>query len=353
MYRELKKKAGFCEHKSGAGFTLLELVIFMAIFTLIAVSFVAVLISILRVQNRETSLAEVNRQSQFIMTTLQRYIEESSLIETEVSDTPTSTLVLRMASSTDYSYSPNPPPLGTYTFSPSPAQTFIYLADGKIYLKDFQNGDPQPLTSDRVTVDKLDFKKHANLGGHDSVDIVLSLHYNSPNIQKRFAQLLQTSVARINAATFDSDIMPSSTLSSLNIGSTGSPWKSINGIIKFSSGNQNVGIDTLSDPNSTFKLQVNGSISAGANSYFADNVGIHFDPNSYPLGYSFPQLTVNGNIRMFNGGNGVTCSLDYLGTIAFFSSDGGQNDRLSICARKGGVYNWIYFIATTTVANIY
>ena len=325
------------------GFTLLELVIFMAIFALISISFVAVLISILRVQNRETSLAEVNRQSQFVLTTIQRYIEESSLIETQVSDTATSTLILRMASSTDYSYSPNPPPLGTYTFSPSPAKTFIYLANNKIYLKEFQNGDPQALTSDRVVVDQLDFKKHANPGGHDSVDIVLALHYNSPNIQKRFAQLLQTSVGRINAATFDSNIMPSST--NLSIGSQGYPWNSINGIINFSNGN--VGVGGVADAN--YKLSINGGVSALGNpSYFAGRVGINFDPNNPgPNGNGQQQLTVNGNIRLISGSIGtVSCSSDYIGTIALDYTSG--NTRLIICTVKGGVYKWAYIVATTT-----
>ena len=304
----------------------------MAIFALISVSFVAVLISILRVQNRETSLAEVNRQSQFVLTTIQRYIEESSLIETQVSDTATSTLVLRMASSSDFVD-------GTY----NPAQTFIYFANNKVYLKEFQNGDPQALTSDRVVVDQLDFKKHANPGGHDSVDIVLALHYNSPNIQKRFAQLLQTSVGRINAATFDSNIMPSST--NLSIGSQGYPWNSINGIINFSNGN--VGVGGVADAN--YKLSINGGVSALGNpSYFAGRVGINFDPNNPgPNGNGQQQLTVNGNIRLISGSIGtVSCSSDYIGTIALDYTSG--NTRLIICTVKGGVYKWAYIVATTT-----
>src|SRR3989344_1779290 len=83
-----------------AGFTILELLVFSAIFSLVAITFVSILISVTRVQLRETASAEVNQQSQFIMQTIQRYIEESSIIETPP-ETPTDTLKLRISSSTD------------------------------------------------------------------------------------------------------------------------------------------------------------------------------------------------------------------------------------------------------------
>src|SRR5512140_846673 len=82
-------------------FTLVELVIFTAIFTVTIIAFISVLISITRTQVRQTSVAEVNQQSQFILQAVQYYVERSSLIETPANVATTSVkLRMRIANGT-------------------------------------------------------------------------------------------------------------------------------------------------------------------------------------------------------------------------------------------------------------
>ncbi|TSC82060.1 MAG: Cell wall surface anchor family protein [Parcubacteria group bacterium Gr01-1014_20] len=265
------------------GFTLLELLVFSAIFAVVAVSFVGILISVTRVHVRESSNAEVNRQSQFLIHTIQRNIEESSLIDIDVDPVTgiktTSTLVLRMQVSAD----------DASNF----ARTYIYASSGIAYIKTKDNGVPEPLSTGRVKVDSLVFTKRSNPPGHDSVDISLSLSYNTDNIQKKFAQVIKTSVARVSAATFDSNLIPAA--ANLVIGTTAGEWKSINDVIYFleepGGDYQRVGINRA-DP--TYRLDVfapSGQPDAGAlrvigTSTFSNNVLI--GPGTTKFVYTTP-----------------------------------------------------------------
>lgn len=208
---------------SNGGFTLIELLIFSAIFSIVAVSLFGVLVSTIQVQMRQTAAAEVNQQSQFLLETIQRYVENSSVVELP-SDTATTTLKLRMASSA------NDP-------------TYIYLSGATVYYKATDSGVAQPLTSGKVNVSNLVFTKRANPPGHDSVNVVFAIAYNSPNVRQAFFQNLAISVARVSAATFDSNVVPlSNNTYSLGLSSQG--WQSVNNIIYFSG--SNVGIGTIS-----------------------------------------------------------------------------------------------------------
>ena len=255
-----------------AGFTILELLIFSAIFSLVAITFISILISVTRVQLRETASAEVNQQSQFVMQTIQRYIEESSIIETPP-DVPVDTLKLRVNPSVDTP--------GSFALAE------IYLDEitpqggtGKIYIIPKEGASPQPISSDRVIVTNLTFTKRTHPGAHDSVDINLELHFKSPNPQKQFEQLLQTSVARVSAATFDSDLNPT-TSSVFSIGNQ-QGWLSINNSIYFSGGN--LGIH---QPNPSYPLVVNadtgGALFLGTGTY-------NFEaPTSFNYPFYIPQ----------------------------------------------------------------
>ena len=216
---------------SRTGFTVLELVIFSAIFALAAVSFITILISVTRVQVRQGAAAEVNQQSQFLLQTLQRYIEQSIMVDI-ASDTPTNNLKLRMAAAYD--------------------PTYLYLENGRVYLKETDSGTPEPLTSTRVRVTDLSFVKRVNPSGHDSVNLSFALEYVAPTPEQKFMQALRTSVSRVNAATFDSNIIPS-TGGQLKLGVSAEDWQSINNTIFFHGSNVGIG----ATPQNA-KLQVSG-----------------------------------------------------------------------------------------------
>ena len=213
------------------GLTLIELAVYAALFSVAAVAFITILVSVTRVQVRQNAVAEVSQQSQFLLQNIQRYVESSSLVEMD-KDSATSTLKLRVSSS---------------TFDP----TLIYLSDGTVYLKE-ASGSPQALTSGQVNVLNLAFIKRANSSGKDSVNVSFTMEYDAPNAQQRFSQALNISVARVSAATFDSSIIPA-TSNVYKLGVAAGDWQSINDTIYFSSSNVGIGV---SPPSS--KLQVSG-----------------------------------------------------------------------------------------------
>lgn len=202
------------------GFTLLEMVIFAALFAIAAVSFMTILVSVTRIQVRQGAAAEVNQQSQFLLQTIQRYVEQSSLIEM-TADAATSTLKLRMPSS---AYDP----------------TYVYLSGGTVYLKESDAGTPQALSSSKVNVTNMVFTKRSNPTGHDSVDISFAVEYAKQNAQQAFSQILDTAIARVSAATFDSNVVPSAG-NTYKIGVSAGDWQSINNTIFFSGSNVGIG----------------------------------------------------------------------------------------------------------------
>lgn len=213
------------------GFTVLEVLVYTAIFTLVVGAFITMLVAITQVQTRQSASAEVEQQSQFLLQQLQYYIQGASLVEL-VQDTATSTLKLRMtASSTD--------------------PTIITLNGGVVYLQQ-GSGAQQPLTTNKVSVSNVTFTKRSNAPSHDSVDVAFTVAYNTSNVTQAFSQALQTSIARVSAATFDSDIRASST-NTYKIGASTQEWQSINSTIYFNGANVGVGVIT---PNA--KLQVSG-----------------------------------------------------------------------------------------------
>ncbi len=266
-------------HNSRAGFTIIELLIFSAIFAVIAVAFLAALVSTIQVQTRQSAVAAVNQESQFLLETIQQYVGSSNLIDLPT-DVATTTLKLRLASS---------------TIDPA----YIYLSDTTAYLKQTDSGAPQPLTSNKVSVSNLTFTKRANPPGHDSVNVVFSISYNTSNIKQSFLQSLGISVARVGAATFDSNIVPS-TSNTLNLGVTSQTWQSINNIIYFSGSNVGVGV---SSPGQT--------------------------------------LEVNGGLRLNTTTGQPTCNSSQRGTFWVVESGTGVKDSVQVCVKNASdTYIW-------------
>jgi hypothetical protein len=195
------------------------MVVFTAIFSVTIIAFISVLISITRTQVRQTAVAEVNQQSQFVLQALQYYTERSSLIETD-SNAATTSIKLRM---TDTLEDP----------------TLVFASGTQIFSK--IGSDPaQALTDNKVVISNFFMAKRSNPSGKDSLSVSFTIAYNTLNPQQQFSQALQSSVARVNAATFDSGIFPNAD-NTLKLGATSQTWQSINDVIYFSSGKVGVG----------------------------------------------------------------------------------------------------------------
>jgi competence protein ComGC len=262
-----------------AGFTIFELIIFAAVLTLIMVAFITVLVSITRVHMRQSAAAEVNQQSQFLLQKIQHHIEQSSLIELNA-NTATSTLRLRMAATSS-------DPLS------------IYLSGGVVYLRETDAGTAVPLTSSKVSVTNLSFTKREHTRAPDSVSVAFTMTYNTSHPHESFSQTLHTAVARVNAATFDSNLVPSTT-ATYDVGVTSQVWRSVNNVLYFSGSNVGVGV---SSPGQT--------------------------------------LEVNGGLRLNTTASKPTCSSSQRGTFWVTQAAGGVKDDVQVCAKDSGdAYSW-------------
>lgn len=261
---------------------MVELMIFSAIFSLAALAFLSTLVYVGRIQARQSAQAEVAGQSQYLLQTIQRYVEQSSVVENDTN--PTNLLKLRTSSSTEDSVQ-------------------IYLSGTTVYIQKKTAAGAttvNPLTSSKVNVTSLSFQKKQNSGasgqGHDSVNVSFMMTFNSPNTQWQFANAFQTTVARVSAATFDSNVSPN-TGGSLTLGDNTYSWKSINNVLYFNGSNVGIGVSAPGAP-----LEVNG--------------GIKMNPTAQPA-----------------------CNSGSRGTL--WVSQNGTTDELWACLSQSGTSTWV------------
>jgi prepilin-type N-terminal cleavage/methylation domain-containing protein len=267
-----------------SGFTLIEMLISISIFSVIIVAFIGILVIVLQIQAQSSSSVAVNQESQFLLQKLQYYVESASVVNIPTS-TVTSTLQL-------------------FTASSSADPEFIKLSSGTVYLQQTATGTMQALTSPRVTVSSLSFTRNANPPGHDAVSISFTMAYNTTNAAQAFSQLFQSTVEHVSAATFDTGVFTSG--GSLPLGSSGNLWTPINGVINFSG--SNVGIGSL-DTSPQQPLEVNGGV------------------RLYPNGVTQPTCTSSTNASA-------------RGTL-WFNNNNGSKDTLRLCAASStGIVGW-------------
>jgi prepilin-type N-terminal cleavage/methylation domain-containing protein len=264
------------------GFTLIELLLSISIFTVIIVAFIGMLVAVTGIGVQQSSSTIVSQESQLLLQKVQYYVQTASLVNIATS-TPTSSLQLRMVSS-----------------SLDPTSITLATSTGVVYLQQTAGGTLQALTSNRVFVSSLTFTRQTNPPGHDVVNVSFTMKANVLNVAQQFSQLFQSSVVHVSAATFDSGIFPVG--STQQLGNSTNLWSPINGVI-YSSGN-NVGIGQSSP---TQPLDVNG--------------GVRLNPSSATQ----PACTGSSNA---------------LGTL-WFAPGGGGAGALYICnTNASGTYAW-------------
>lgn len=311
------------DHRSG--FTLVEVILYIGIFTIVTGFMVSILTTTTRIGTQESASAEVTNQLNFVMQTIQRLIRVSSNIEVQVG-VSTSTLKLRMAD-------PNKDP------------TCISLVGGVIKLaegSDLANRQncasiTTDLTNDQVIVDSLNFKKIIQYPGHDTVTFDLTMTYNTLNTVSQIRRSLSSAIGRVSAATFDADVLPGGPPYNFNLGQSGTPWQNV-----YLSGLLNLGT-AASDPvggqngslyyntgNSTFRgyrsgawSDLGGWIPLGSNIYNANsgNVGIGIsNPNAkLQVVGGDAAISTQGNgliLRATNGSNCYRITVDDSGVLA-------------------------------------
>ena len=159
------------------GYALFEVLIFIVLFTSMSLAFITVFISVMRINVRQTSAAEVNGQSQFLLTTIEQEVMQAASID-DITDP------------------------GTLTMHPAPADfardpVEISLIGTTVYLQE-AGGTPEPLTSQKVKVDALTFTKQENPSARDVVSVLFTMSYNSQSPQQQYTRTLRTSVQKLN-----------------------------------------------------------------------------------------------------------------------------------------------------------
>lgn len=184
------------------GFSLIEVLIYTAIFAISATFLVAILTTVTRVQTRQVASNEVNNQLAFVNATVQTVVQQSSLVDMAPGVAST-TLSLRMTSS---------------TLDP----TTVYASGTILYLT--QGSSTVPLTDSNVTVNNFSATKFENPGGFSVVQVNLSMTTNTSSTQSQITRILENSIARISAATFDSSVNPNAD-NGLDLGTASTRWR--------------------------------------------------------------------------------------------------------------------------------
>ena len=231
------------------GYSLIELLVYVAIFAVSAVFLTAILLTITRIQTRQNSVNEVNQQMSFVANTIQQLVQQASLIDI-TAGAATTTLSLRMTSSTL-------DPTLIYA-----SGTAIYLSEGSV----IPSSTPAAITNSNVTVDNFTVTKYENLGGFSLIQLGLTMTYNSPTPSAQLTRSLQTSIARVSAAQFDSSVYPA-TNGALDLGLSNNQWRygyfssdvTINGVL-------GLGVNPPFS-NASTTLKSNGNIGFSNSSY--------------------------------------------------------------------------------------
>ena len=129
---------------SKKGFSLIEILIYITIIGIVGSFLSGIIVTVTRIQNQQSSSIEVNQQLNFAMTTIQRLIRESSLMDI-ATGTPVATLKLR-------------------TRDPAKDPTIITLSNSKITLTQGA-GATINLTTDTVIANQLSFRKITSYPG--------------------------------------------------------------------------------------------------------------------------------------------------------------------------------------------
>jgi len=210
-----------------SGFTLVEVLIYVAIFSVLAMVFSSILLTYYRVDKEQMSRSEISSQLNFTLQTIQNMIGQSGTavvrdvidigddwdeVDSAVGESQ-NYLVLKAKSEGNQSADVNSP-------------IIIYADAGVIKVKKGRGVEQTEtvLTTDRVTVDNLSFRKLINYPSREIIEIDLTMSYNDPNLGSQVSRQLISGIGKAEAAVFDTSLLPGSG-GSIDIGQSTQRWR--------------------------------------------------------------------------------------------------------------------------------
>ncbi|MBI2506890.1 MAG: prepilin-type N-terminal cleavage/methylation domain-containing protein [Candidatus Colwellbacteria bacterium] len=229
------------------GFTLVELLVYAAIFAIVAGILSTIFFVIVNSQKKQAVSGEVVQQLNFVLGTIQRLTGESSLVEMVYEGSNPSSTCATFCT------------LKLRRTDPTKDPTVVSSDANGVYLKE-GSGPVVTLTNNKVLINNLKFTKNELPGAHAVVQISTSFSYNSNNPAFAVTKAIESAIARVNAATFDADLLPNQD-NAFDIGQVSPDLRWRNG--RFSGAltiGGDVGIGTASPAT---KLEVNRGATAG------------------------------------------------------------------------------------------
>ncbi|MFH1759049.1 MAG: type II secretion system protein [Patescibacteria group bacterium] len=209
------------------GFTLVELLIYVAIFAIVAVALSSILVTFTRVNIGQVGKNEVASQLNFAMQTMQRLINNAGLMvvrsETDGIDDETDSA---LGQPLKYLVIKDVEEINVPDDANSPIVIYRDAVDSKIKIRQGRGSlvTIEDLTTDAVLVDGLSFTKYVNYPGQDVVEINLTMSYNSDHPQQQITRSLILGVGKAVAAVFDTSLLPGAD-NSADVGQGTKRWR--------------------------------------------------------------------------------------------------------------------------------
>lgn len=158
------------ERRRGA--TLFEVLVYVALFSIMSIAFMTIFLIVIRVNARQSSAGEVNGQAQFLITTIECNVEQATSFTVGGGG-------------------------GSVVFTMTTSTVTIALGGSAVQMTD-ANGT-STLTSSKVTIDSLTFTKRTNAGARDVLSVSFKISSAVPtNSQQYYTRTFQTGFQQLN-----------------------------------------------------------------------------------------------------------------------------------------------------------
>lgn len=214
--------------RQSSGFTAIELLIYVAIFSILALSFSSIFVSFTRVNVDQLARNEVASQLNFILQTIQNAVQNSSFVtvRSTIDDVGGTFDEIDSSLGSPMKYLVMKRGVENSGTNDAESPLVIYKDnDGSIVMRQGRGTlqTTSKLTTDRVSANTLTFVKLNNSPGRNIIEINLVLNSLS-NQGQQISRTLLLGVGEAFAAIFDTDLLPATdNLSSL--GQSTKQWK--------------------------------------------------------------------------------------------------------------------------------